>query len=157
MSTTILDRAAQTVRGNRTRVAVGLGVALVLLAAGAGALLLTRTDAAPASAAPPPPTDVHLTQVHGLPAGATDCPPVYPHVLAPYDRGARGTPATSCPFVEEVRMTYAKQPPSAGPRQLRVPSPATYKWYDLVCAPTGSYVTCTGGVAAVVYLYNRDG
>jgi hypothetical protein len=157
MSTTILDRAAQAMRGNRTRVVVGLGVAFVLVGAAAGAFLLTGAGAAPRGTAAPTPNDAHLQQVHGLPAGATDCPPVYPHVLAPYNRGARGTPATSCPFVEEVRMTYAKQPPSAGPRQLRVPSPATYKWYDLVCAPTGSFVTCTGGVAAVIYLYNLDG
>jgi hypothetical protein len=157
MSTTILDRTAQTVRGNRTRVVVGLGVVLVLVAAGAGVLLLTRADAASASATPPPPADAHLTQVPGLPAGATECKPVYPNVQKPYDRGARGTPETSCPFVEQVRQAYDELPPGAGARRMRVPSPYTYKWYDLECTPTGSYVTCTGGAAAIMYLYGSGG
>jgi hypothetical protein len=154
MSTTLLGRTARTMRGNRTRVAVGLGVVLVLVATGAAVLLLTRTDDAPASAARPPPTDAHLTQVQGLPAGATACKPVYRNVEKPYARGARGTPETSCPFVEQVRQAYDALPPGTGPRRMRVPSPYTYKWYDLECTPTGSYVTCTGGAAAIMYLYD---
>jgi hypothetical protein len=157
MSTTILDRTAHTLRGNRTRAVVGLGVVFVLVAAAAGVLLLTRADAAPPGAETPAPANAHLTQVPGLPAGATDCPPVYSHLLAPFNRGAKGTPATSCGFVEQARRTYDNQPPSAGPQQMRVASPATYKWYDVVCVPTGSYVTCTAGVAAIIYLYNYAG
>ena len=157
MSTTLLDRIAYALRGNRTRAALGLGVVYILVAAAAGVLLLTRADAAPPGAEAPAPSDAHLEQVPGLPAGATDCPPVYSHLLAPFNRGAKGTPATSCGFVEQARMIYDKQPPSAGPRQMRVASPATYKWYDVVCVPTGSYVTCTGAVAAIIYLYNYTG
>jgi hypothetical protein len=154
MSTTLLDRTAQTVLGNRTRMSVGLGVVLVLVAVAAMVLLLTRSGAMPPGPAPPAIVDAHLEQVPGLPSGATDCPRVYPHLLTPYNQGARGTPATSCGFVEQTRMSYAKQPPAPGPVQIRVASPATYKWYDLVCAHTSTYVTCTGAVAAVIYLYN---
>jgi hypothetical protein len=157
MSTTLLDRTAHALRGNRTRAAVGLGVLFVLVAAAAGVLLLTRAAAAPPPAEALAPAPVRLEQVHGLPAGATDCPPVYSHLLVPFNRGAKGTPATSCGFVEQARMAYAKQPPATGARQMRVPSPATYKWYDLVCTPTGSYVTCTGGAAAIMYFYNYAG
>jgi hypothetical protein len=161
MSTTLLDRTAHALRGNRTRAAVGLGVVFILVAAAAGVLLLTRVDAAPPPAEALAPAPVRLEQVHGLPPGATDCPPVYSHLLTPYARGARGTPQTSCGFVEQVRMAYAKQPPATGARQMRVPSPTTYKWYDLVCTPTPtpikSYVTCSGGAAAIMYLYNDPG
>jgi hypothetical protein len=157
MSTTLLDRTAQTVRGNRTRAIVGLGVLLVLVGAAAAVLLWTKSDATPPGSRTPALVDVHLAEVPRLPRGATECPLVYPDLTAPFDRGARGTPATSCGFVEQARTAYAKSSPGTGPRQIRVPSPATYKWYDLVCTPTGSgsYVTCTGGAGAVIYLYNH--
>ena len=156
MSTTLLDRTAHTLRGCQTRVVIGLGVAFVLVAVAAAALLLTRADDVPVAAEAAAPAVARLEQVPGLPAGATDCPPVYPNLLAPFNRGARGTPATSCGFVEQARMMYDKQTPSSGSRQMRVASPATYKWYDVVCVPTGPYITCTGAVAAVIYLYNHS-
>jgi hypothetical protein len=155
MSTTFLDRTAQTVRGSRTRAGVGLGGVLVLLGAAAAVLLWTSSSTTPPDSAAPPLADKHLAQVHGLPAGATECPPVYTHLLAPFDRGARGTPATSCGFVEQARLTYATQARGVGPQQLRVVSPARNMWYDLACAPTGTHLTCTGGVGAVIYLYNH--
>ncbi len=157
MSTPFLDRTAQMLRGNRTRSIVGLGVVLVLVAVAIVVVLLRgKSDAAPTDSVAPSVVDVHLEQVGGLPPGATACPRVYSYLLTPYNQGAKGTPATSCGFVEQVRLTYAKQPRAAGSVQMRVASPTTYKWYDLVCDPTGNYVTCTGGVGAVIYLYNSN-
>ncbi len=155
MATTLLDRTAHGLRGNVPGSALGLGSVMVLMAAAAGLYLWTRPDAAAHGSAPTSMVDAHLAQVPGLPAGATECPLVYKDLQGTFDRGAKGTPATSCGFVEQTRMTYDTQPRSAGPQQLRVISPATYKWYDLMCSPTGSYVTCTGGAAVVIYLYEQ--
>lgn len=95
------------------------------------------------------------SQISGLPAGATQCPAVYPKIVSPFNAGARGTPTTSCPFVEQVRRAYSQRPaPLSAAQQMRVASPATGKWYDLVCAPTQRFVTCSGAVVAVIYLYN---
>ena len=101
------------------------------------------------------PAPVSVSQISGLPPGATVCPAVYPDVVAPFNAGARGTPTTSCPFVEQVRRAYSQRPaPLSRAQQIRVASPATGKWYDLVCTPTTTFVTCSGGVVAVIYLYN---
>ena len=101
------------------------------------------------------PCGADLTQVVGLPPGATTCPRLFDNVVAPFNTGARGTPMTSCPFVEQVRREYAQRAaPLSGPQQMRVASPSTGEWYDLVCTPTGEPVTCSGGVVAVIYLYN---
>lgn len=90
-----------------------------------------------------------------LPPGAAWCRPIYPEIKVPFNAGARGTPLTSCPFVEQVRRTaFADQlSPSSSQTQLRVVSPTTRKWYEMQCTSAGSYVTCTGGEDAVVYLY----
>ena len=97
-----------------------------------------------------------LAQVPGLPPGAAPCPQVYKDIHTPFNAGARGTPMTSCPFVEQVRGAYAAQSSTSSPVvQLSVISPATEKWYDLTCIATGSYTTCAGGAAAVIYLYNQ--
>jgi hypothetical protein len=93
-----------------------------------------------------------------LPPGADWCPQIYPDVPGRFDASARGTPATSCQFAEEVRKEYwAQSPPSSGPAGLKVLSPATRNWYDLACLSSGDYVTCTGGAAAVIYLYHSSG
>jgi hypothetical protein len=106
--------------------------------------------------AAPPTQPGSVAQVDDLPAGATACPPVYPDLLTPFNAGARGTPTTSCPFVEQVRMKYAKQPqPVPEPLQLTVVSPSTEMQYKLACVTVGSHVTCAGGAAAVIYLYNK--
>jgi hypothetical protein len=98
-----------------------------------------------------------FTQVPGLPPGAVVCDRIYPDVPGRFNASARGTPATSCPFAEEARNEYAAQSsPSSGPVHLRVVSPATFKWYDLACLSSRDYVTCTGGAAAVIYLYHRS-
>ena len=97
-----------------------------------------------------------FTQVRGLPAGADRCDRIYPDVPGWFNASAHGTPATSCSFAEEARKEYAAQsPPLSGPVQLKVLSPATSKWYDLACLTSRDYVTCTGGAAAVIYLYHR--
>jgi hypothetical protein len=89
---------------------------------------------------------------------AESCPRIHPDVPGPFNAGARGTPATSCAFVEQVLKEYAAQSsPSPGPVHLKVLSPATRKWYDLACLSSGDYVTCTGGAAAVIYLYHSSG
>ncbi|MFN8033215.1 MAG: hypothetical protein U0Q47_07950 [Mycobacterium sp.] len=104
--------------------------------------------AAPAAAAPVPAY---------LPSGATACKALYTDIHLPFDTGARGTPTTSCPFVEQVRRTYAQLSSTSAPTdQLHAISPSTGKWYELACIPTGGYVTCTGGAAAVIYLYHSS-
>ena len=105
------------------------------------------------------PAAVALTQVAGLPPGATTCPVLFDEEDQegfPFNAGARGTPMTSCQLVEQVRREYARRAaPLSGPQQMRVASPKTQKWIDLVCTPTGEFVTCMGGVAVVIYLYNE--
>ncbi|HEY7051873.1 MAG TPA: hypothetical protein VH496_07020 [Mycobacterium sp.] len=107
----------------------------------------------PGAQASPSPPPTQLTPVANLPQGAMECPVVYPEVKTPFDAGARGTPMTTCGFVEQVRRVYGLT--MARPAQLSVVSPATRKWYNLTCFQTDDYVTCTGGQGAVVYLYNR--
>lgn len=99
-----------------------------------------------------------IKQVAGLPPGAAQCPRIETDVPGPFNAGARGTPTTSCAFVEQVRKQYSAQgSPVSRPVQLSIFSPATSKWYDLVCLSLGDYVTCTGGAAAVIYLYKGSG
>ncbi len=106
--------------------------------------------------APSPGKATTLAQVGDpLPAGAAACPVIYPEITAPFNAGARGTPLTSCPFVEQVRRTaYTDHiSPSSPPTQLRVVSPTTRSAYEMQCISVKSYVTCIGGEDAVVYLY----
>jgi hypothetical protein len=100
---------------------------------------------------------VPISPVPSLPRGADACPVLYRDVTVPFDAGARGTPMTSCGFVEEVRRAYATTPPPTSPMasQIAVASPSTHKVYKLVCFETGGYATCTGGQGAVIYLYNK--
>jgi hypothetical protein len=93
-----------------------------------------------------------------LPQGSGLCDQIYPDVPGRFNASARGTPTTSCAFVEQVRKQYSAQgSPVSGPVQLSIFSPATSKWYDLVCLSLGDYVTCSGGAAAVIYLYKVSG
>lgn len=106
---------------------------------------------------PPSAAPNTLAQVPGLPPGAAACAKVYNDSPVPFNAGARGTPTTSCPFVEQVRRVFSAQHSASIPTDhISAISPATSKWYDLACIPTGSYVTCTGGAAAVIYLYNQS-
>jgi hypothetical protein len=91
-----------------------------------------------------------------LPPGAAKCHQIYSGITAPFDTGARGTPLTSCPFVEQVRWAASADhlSTSSPPTQLRAVSPTTRKPYEMQCISAGSYLTCTGGEDAVVYLYS---
>jgi hypothetical protein len=91
-----------------------------------------------------------------LPPGAAACRLIYSEIKEPFNAGARGTPLTSCAFVEQVRRTahadhYSTSSPST---QLQVVSPVSRKWYEMQCISAERYATCTGGEDAVVYLYN---
>jgi len=91
-----------------------------------------------------------------LPPGAAPCHQIYTEITTPFDAGARGTPLTSCPFVEQVRQTAHADhlSTSSPPTALRAFSPTTRKQYEMQCISAGSYLTCTGGEDAVVYLYS---
>ena len=130
-----------------------VAVALTVLAVGGifGADALVHRSHSSPTATPPVTSGVP----DYLPPGAVACKKVYNDVHRPFNAGARGTPTTSCPFVEQVRRTYSQLSSTSAPTdQIHATSPATEKSYDLACIPTGSYVTCTGGAAAVIYLYN---
>jgi hypothetical protein len=129
-------------------------VALAVLAVGGyfGATALFGSHHSPAASTPP----VAASRVPDyLPPGAVACKKVYNDVHHPFNAGAKGTATTSCQFVEQVRRTYSQLVATSAPTdQIHAISPATEKLYVLACIPTGSYVSCTGGAAAVIYLYN---
>jgi hypothetical protein len=122
------------------------GLNVLLVAAAALFVVMRSPHVAPPS----------LRQVGDpLPPGAASCRQIYTEITTPFDAGARGTPLTSCAFVEQVRRTAKADhlSISSPPTQLRVVSPTSRKWYEMQCISAGSYVTCTGGEDAVVYLY----
>lgn len=88
-----------------------------------------------------------------LPPGAHVCP----NSAAPaggFTTSAVGSPDTSCPFAERVRVAYAAGgPASVTPRQVEVVSPVTGQEYTMSCAANGAMVVCNGGSGAVVYVY----
>jgi hypothetical protein len=100
---------------------------------------------------------VSIPPVPGLPPGAAACDQVYTDIPNPFNAGARGTPMTTCAFVEEVRRAYAapREPTATDTTQLIVVSPNTRKPYTVACFRTADYVTCTGGQGAIIYLYKR--
>jgi hypothetical protein len=105
---------------------------------------------------PPPLPAANLPQVAHLPQGAAACDVIYADVKTPFNAGAQGTPMTTCGFVEQIRRAYAAQTSATtGTYQLRVVSPATKKWYNVVCMGSGDYATCSGGLGALIYLYNK--
>ena len=90
-----------------------------------------------------------------LPPGAASCSKIYTELTAPFNAGARGTPITSCDFVEQVRWTAKADhlSLSSPPTKLLTVSPTTRKQYEMQCISAGTYLTCTGGEDAIVYLY----
>jgi hypothetical protein len=138
----------------RSWLRIGLAAADLAALVAAGAVLLGGASHEGSAAAASPVPRIPVIPVPGLPASAAFCEATYKDVTKPYNAGARGTPMTSCPFVEQVRRAYDTDL-RPGTSQLPVVSPATGKRYTLACMPTGSYATCTGAVGAVIYLYNR--
>jgi hypothetical protein len=139
---------------------VGAAAATVVLAAIAvgGYFGVKALLPHPSRPTTPQSTPGSIKQVPGLPPGANACPLIETNLPGPFNAGAQGTPVTSCAFVEQVRKQYSAQSsPASGPIRLSIFSPVTSKWYDLACVTTGSYVTCTGGAAAVIYLYRSAG
>jgi hypothetical protein len=130
-------------------------VAVVLATIGVGGYFSVNAALShPSSPATAAPTSDIGDPVPGLPPGALTCNSIQTAV-GPFNAGAHGTPATTCEFVEQVLMAYSRHTPTPGPNLLTVLSPATSKSYRLACLSTGPYVTCTGGAAAVIYLYNK--
>lgn len=134
-------------------IGVAGAVAVIAVIAVAGYFGVTALRVRTSSPKPPPDPLVH---VDGLPPGATSCDPVYKYLLVPFNASALGTPMTSCPFAEQVRMEYSRyRPADSGAVSLKVVSPKTELQYDVTCLAIGGYATCSGGAAAVIYLYNR--
>lgn len=148
--------AQNDARPNRARRKHAMALAAVLAAVGlAGYFGVNAVLSHPSSRATPGSTSGAFRQVRGLPRGAEACPRLETDVVVPFNAGARGTSTTTCEFVEQVRFEYAKRStPASGPTQLSAVSPATRTWYELACLSSQTYVTCTGGSAAVIYLYN---
>ncbi len=112
----------------------------------------TLTSAAATTTAPTPTTTATTTPA-GLPEGAQVCP-TEAGPAGGFTQSAVGTPGTSCPFAEQVRLAYgASGPASSTPRQISAVSPVTGQSYTMTCAANGSLVVCTGGDGAVVYVY----
>jgi hypothetical protein len=132
-----------------------IAAVIVLILVGLGILFGLREFATDRASAPAP-VKPPLRTVAALPLGAVYCDPVYPEIQSPFTASARGTATTSCAYAEQVRRTYASRTATKAPTdQFPAVSPATGKWYAMACIPSGEYVTCTGGAAAVVYLYNN--
>jgi hypothetical protein len=150
-----LAGAAALMDIHRAWVRRALGAVNVLtLTTGIVLAVTTRPPAAAVSPANPTAPVAGLTQVPGLPPSAT-CPVVYTDITKPFNAGSRGTPMTSCPFVEQVRRAYAIQNPSGiGTQPIRAVSPTTHKLYDMLCTAVDGYATCVGGQGAIVYLYH---
>jgi len=131
----------------------GIAAALVVVIGVGGyfGINTQRPHAAQPTSRPRP-----LVHVDGLPPGATRCDRVYKSLLVPFNSSAPGTPVTTCGFAEQVRVEYAKHSSTqSGVVSLKVVSPTTELQYDVTCLANGVYATCSGGAAAVIYLYNR--
>lgn len=133
--------------------AAAAGAVLAAIAVG-GYFAINAVLGNPSSSVTAPPASGIDDPAPGLPPGALKCTSVQTDT-GPFNSGARGTPSTSCEFVQQVSMAYSKHTPVPGPDLLTVLSPATSKQYHLVCLSMGGYATCAGGAAAVIYLYNK--
>lgn len=104
------------------------------------------------SAGSPTPTSTSTSAV-ALPPGAQVCPPSS-GPAGGFAQSAVGSPGTTCPFAEQVRLAYgASGPASSTPRQVDAVSPVTGQHYTMTCAANGPLVVCNGGNDAVVYVY----
>lgn len=105
----------------------------------------------PPQASVPPARESQSQPAAGFPPLAKPCPQKYGATGA-YTRSAAGNDQTSCPFAEEVRISYADMGNPGSVQKIKVMSPTTQQLYDVTCQPTGGLVMCTGGNGAVVFL-----
>lgn len=120
----------------------------------------TTADPVPSTTAPPEPdpTTPPTTEPPppppppppAFPAGARTCPATTGDVGG-FTQSAVGTDVTSCPFAEEVRISYGSNPVRNAPVTIPAYSPVTQTQYEMRCSGD-RLVTCTGGNNAVVYL-----
>lgn len=99
----------------------------------------------------PPPTRPQPQPAAAFPPHIKPCPPKYGETGA-YTRSAVGNDQTSCPFAEEVRISYADMGLPGSVQTIRVFSPTTQQLYEVTCRSAGPSIICTGGEGAVVYL-----
>lgn len=104
----------------------------------------------PTRTAMPTPTTQPPEPPAEFPVGATPCAITY-GAEGGYRAAAVGNTQTSCPFAEEVRLAYGRQPVRDRAVAVDAYSPVTGVTYTMTCQP-GRLVTCSGGNNAVVYL-----
>lgn len=109
-----------------------------------------------ANGAVPAPQEIPRPQYPGLPSGAVAANPAAQRGAAAgnFNNVYAGTSVTSQPFARAVRDTYASNFVVTGELNatLNVYSSVTGQSYTMSCSDSGSYVTCTGGNNAVVYI-----
>ena len=108
-----------------------------------------KAPAAPASPTPAPSAQADPRPAVVFPPSAKPCPPKYGRTGA-YTHSAVGNDQTSCPFAEEVRISYADMGNPGSFQEIKVLSPVTQQTYNITCRPSGRLVTCTGGESALV-------
>ncbi|MEV0293087.1 protein kinase [Nocardia sp. NPDC050710] len=102
----------------------------------------------------PTPPNIPATSV-ALPDGAQRCAQTE-QPIGRFTASAAGTSVTSCPFAEALRTAYAESAADAGvgdQRTVTATSPINGREYSMHCTAGAEFVTCTGGVNAIVYIY----
>lgn len=105
----------------------------------------------PSAPTPPVLAPSNPQRENGFPPGSKPCPPKY-GATGPYTRSAVGNDQTSCPFAEEVRISYADMGSPGSVQEIKVFSPVAQQMYEMTCQQAGNLIVCTGGNDAVVYL-----
>lgn len=132
--------------GSATVAALALVTVVIIRVVDSGEELETTADEAVQTST----TTTAAVSTETLPASATPCPPV--QRSEEFASSATGSSLTSCPFAEEVRGQYLRQPERGTTVSIDAVSPVTGQTYAMTCSGN-RIVTCTGGDNAVVYLY----
>lgn len=150
----IAPRPGSGARPSRSWTAVLLTVMLVLVlvvVAGIAVAVIVIGGAGGGQAGPPPVTTSSTPRkpdrtggsgVPSLPPGATIC-----------GAGVAVGPNTTCEFAQNVATAVWAAGPE-NPLRVKAHSPVTNRTYELVCV-RGSWVKCTGGSNATVYVLPR--